>query len=153
MNSSGEKIGAHDVEGLGFLDGAIVGTSGKFVRDIDRGYQLIFGENIVIFVASGGDREDAVRRDGIPFHLFCVNSNVNNEGRGAFDLSVPRFREGHAGVGVDGCSVSGRKFEWHEYIVRINQGCASSRHYGGRSDTCVHVGDGLSKACQGGGEG
>ena len=38
MNSSGDGLGEHGVEGLIVLDGAIVGTSGKCVCNIDRGY-------------------------------------------------------------------------------------------------------------------
>ena len=30
-------------------------------------------------------------RDDIPFNLIHANVNINNEGRGGFDLAVPQF--------------------------------------------------------------
>ena len=54
-NSYGDGLGEHGVEGLGVLDGAIVGMSGECVCDVDGGYRLIFGENITVGIASGGD--------------------------------------------------------------------------------------------------
>ena len=47
-NSFGDGLGEHSVEGLGVLDGAIVGINGECVRDVDGGYRLIFGENTAI---------------------------------------------------------------------------------------------------------
>ena len=41
-----------------------------------------------------------MRREGVLFHLFCSNANVNDEGRECLNLDVPRFGEGHTGVGV-----------------------------------------------------
>ena len=81
VNSSGDVIGEHDKEGLGVLDVAIVITSGECVHDIDGGDRLVFGENISIGIASSGYRYNAVRRDGVPFHLVCANVDINDEGR------------------------------------------------------------------------
>ena len=61
---------------------------------------MIFSENITIGIASGEDKEDAVRRDGITFYLVCANANVDDEvGRG-FNLTVTGFGNWRAGVGV-----------------------------------------------------
>ena len=90
-NSSGDGLGYHGVERLGVLDGAILGTSGECIRNFDGGDQLIFGENIVIGIASGGDGENAARRTGIAFHLVCENTNVKNAGREGIELAVPWF--------------------------------------------------------------
>ena len=81
MNSSGDGLGEHGVEGLGVLDVAIVSTSSECVRDVDGGDRLVFGENISIGIASSGYRYNAVRRDGVPFHLVCANVDINDEGR------------------------------------------------------------------------
>ena len=67
MNISGEVLGEHGIGCLGVLDGIIVGTIGEYVRNIYGGDRLIFSENITIGDASGGDKEGAVRRDGVPF--------------------------------------------------------------------------------------
>ena len=81
--------------------------------------------------------------DGVTFHLVSVNVNVNDEGREGLDLDVPWFVEVCTGVGVGGRYRSGRKVEWRGRIVRIKQGCVSSRRSGDRSGTSVHSGDGL----------
>ena len=47
-NIFGDGLGENGVEGLGVLDGAIVGINGECVRDVDGGYRLIFGENTAI---------------------------------------------------------------------------------------------------------
>ena len=61
---------------------------------------MIFSENITIGIASGEDKEDAVRRDGIIFYLVRANANVDDEvGRG-FNLTVTGFGNQRAGVGV-----------------------------------------------------
>ena len=99
-NSHNGVLGEHGIEGLGVLYVAIVGTSGKCVRDIDIGDRLVFSENIAICIASAGKWEDAVRRNGVPFHLACVNSNVNNEVREGLDLDVPRLGERCTGISV-----------------------------------------------------
>ena len=65
-----------------------------------------------------------MRREGVLFHLFCSNANVNDEGRECLNLDVPRFGEGRTGVGVGSRSGSGRKVEYHGWILRIKQGCA-----------------------------
>ena len=77
----------------------------------------------MIGVAFGGDREDAVRRDGIPFQLVCEDASVNDEEREGFYLDIPWFREGRTGIDVGSCSVSGGKVEFHVRVVSINQGC------------------------------
>ena len=58
------------------------------------------------------------------FTFFCVNVNINNEGREVLNLDVPRFGEGHAVVCVGGRSGLGRKVLGCGWIVRIQKGCA-----------------------------
>ena len=68
-------------------------------------------------------------------------------------MAIPRFREERAGVDVGSRSGSGIKFEWHGWIVSVDQGCASSQRYGGGSGTRLRFLDGLIKDLQGGGYG
>ena len=63
---------------------------------------LVFGEDVSILIASGGDREYAVSRGGVPFHLVHVNVNVEDSLWGGFDLDVPQFGKRRAGVSVGG---------------------------------------------------
>ena len=81
---------------------AIVSTSGECVLDVGRGDRLILSENIAIDIYSGGDVEDSVRRDGIPFYLVCTNAKVDNEGGKGFKLIILRFGKRSAGVGIGG---------------------------------------------------
>ena len=66
-----------------------------------------------------------MRREGVPFHIVCANLNINDEVREGFNLAVPRFGEGGAGVVVGGFSGLGRKVKRRGWIVRIGKGCAS----------------------------
>ena len=76
------------------MGGAILGVSGECVRDVDRGYQLIFGENIGIGVASGGDREDSVRLNSVPFCIVCKKLDITNEERDNFQLDRSTYWRG-----------------------------------------------------------
>ena len=99
--------------------------SGECVRDVDRGYQLIFGENIGIGVASGGDREDSVRLNSVPFCIVCEKLDITDEERDNFNLTVPHIGEGRVGFGVVGRSGSGIKVEKYAWIAQIEHRCAS----------------------------
>ena len=90
------------MERLGVLYCAIISTNGECDLDVGRGDQLIFSENIVIFISSSGDKEDAVGRGGVPFYLVCTDANVDNEGGKGFNLPVPLFGKRRADVGVGG---------------------------------------------------
>ena len=94
------------------MDGAISATSGKCIRNVNKGDRLIFGETIAIGVDSVGNRDDNVRRSGIPFHLVCTDANINNEVRGGFNLAVLHFGEVRAAVVLGGCSRF-EKIKWH----------------------------------------
>ena len=78
-NGYSDGRGEHGVEGIGILNCPIIGISGECIRDVGGGDQLTFDENIAIGSASSGDKEVALRRNYVPFHLICKNANVDNK--------------------------------------------------------------------------
>ena len=152
-NSFGDGLGEHVIEWLVFSNITIMSTSGQCVCNVGGGDWLIFGDITASGIASSGDGEDAVRRNGIPFHLLCLNGKNDDEWREYFDFDVPPFVKRRTGIGLGSRPVSGGKFQWRVWIVSIEQGCVSGLRHWGRSDTCVHVGNGLTKYRQGGGNG
>ena len=61
------------------MDGLIVVTGNKFIRGVGGRDSLVFGECVSIGIATSGDREYAVSRSDVPFHLVYVNVNVEDE--------------------------------------------------------------------------
>ena len=74
----GDILGEHGVELLLVMDFLIFVTGNECIQDVGRGYSLVFGEDVSIVIASGGDREYVLSRGGVPFYLVHVNTNVED---------------------------------------------------------------------------
>ena len=56
----------------------VIVTGNECIQDFGGGDSLVFGEDVSIVIASSGDREYAVSRGSVPFHLVHVNANVED---------------------------------------------------------------------------
>ena len=91
------------------MGGAIVSMGNEFIRGVGGQDWLVFGEDVLIGIVSGGYGEYAVMRSGVLFHLVCENENIDNKLWEGFDLYIPQFGKGHACIGVGGRPISGVK--------------------------------------------
>ena len=152
VNNSGDGLGDHGVERLWVLDGAILGMGNECIHNVGKREWLVLSEDGVIGISSSGYREYAARRGCVPFRLVHTNTNVGNEWCEGLKFSVPWFRNGRAGVGVDNWPGYGENVKWCGCILRIEKGYACGLRHGGGGGTGVHVEYELNKALQGGGD-